>query len=88
MIALLRRYTHWLHTRWPSGGVEPLPEVREDGSTAVPGLYVAGDLRGIPLLKFALDSGTRVGRTMAADPNLRTGVTSAIELVLLGAGGA
>ena len=86
LIALLRRYTHWLHTRWPAGGVEALPEVREDGSTAVPGLYVAGDLRGIPLLKFALDSGARVVRTMAADPSLRSEAADTLDLVILGAG--
>ncbi len=86
MIALLRRYTHWLHTRWPAGGVEPLPEVREDGSTAVPGLYVAGDLTGFPLLKFSLDSGARVVRTIAADPALSSGPGDALDLVILGAG--
>ncbi|HEU4364725.1 MAG TPA: NAD(P)-binding domain-containing protein [Candidatus Krumholzibacteria bacterium] len=67
---LLRRYFHWLHTRWPAGRVEKLPVSNEDGSTNVPGLYVAGDLRGIPLLKFAADSGARVIRTIAADPAL------------------
>lgn len=86
MLALLRRYTHWLHTRWPAGLVEPLPEVREDGSTAVPGLYVAGDLTGIPLLKFSLDSGARVARTIAADPALRSGPADALDLIILGAG--
>ncbi|MEO7868668.1 MAG: NAD(P)-binding domain-containing protein [Candidatus Eisenbacteria bacterium] len=86
LIALLRRYTHWLHTRWPAGGVEPLPEIREDGSTALPGLYVAGDLTGIPLLKFSLDSGARVVRTIAADPTLRSGPADALDLVILGAG--
>ena len=51
---------NWLHTRWPAGTVEALPEVAEDGSTNIPGLYVVGDLTGIPLLKYAVDSGARV----------------------------
>ncbi|MCC7172578.1 MAG: NAD(P)-binding domain-containing protein, partial [Planctomycetes bacterium] len=67
MIRLVRRYTQWLHTRWPAGTVEKLPEVREDGSTNVPGLYVVGDLTGIPLLKFSADSGARAVRTIVAD---------------------
>ena len=43
-LSALARYTRWLHTRWPAGAAEPLPEIREDGSTRVPGLYVAGAL--------------------------------------------
>jgi len=34
------RYVHWLHTRWPAGTVEKLPDVNEDGTTSVPGLRV------------------------------------------------
>mgnify|MGYP000346732723 CR=1 FL=1 len=49
LLTLLRRYTRWLHTGWPAGTVEKLPRVAEDGSTNVPGLYVVGDLSGIPL---------------------------------------
>jgi thioredoxin reductase len=37
--------------------VERLPTVNEDYSTNVPGLYVVGDVAGVPLLKFAADSG-------------------------------
>jgi NosR/NirI family transcriptional regulator, nitrous oxide reductase regulator len=62
------RYARWLHTRWPAGRVERFPVVGDDGSTNVPGMYVTGDLRGVPLLKFAADSGARVVRTIAADP--------------------
>jgi len=43
ILAPIARYTRWLHTRWPAGAVEKLPEVGEDGSTNVPGLYVCGD---------------------------------------------
>ena len=47
----IARYTHWLHTHWPAGQVEKLPVVNPDGSTAAPGLYIVGDITGIPLLK-------------------------------------
>ena len=88
MLGLIGRYAAWLHTRWPAGGVEPLPEVSEDGRTAVPGVYIAGDLRGIPLLKFALDGGARLARAIAADPTLRQGGGDGgvADLVILGAG--
>ncbi|MCE9596271.1 MAG: NAD(P)-binding domain-containing protein [Planctomycetes bacterium] len=67
MLEVIRRYTHWLHTRWPAGAVEKLPEARPDGSTNVPGLYVVGDLTGIPLLKFSSDTGARAVQTIVAD---------------------
>jgi len=84
------RYTRWLHTRWPAGTVEKLPIVGGDGSTAVPGLYVVGDLTGIPLLKFSADSGARAVRTIAADPSfvnreVRPGAP-ARDLVICGGG--
>ncbi|MEE2890139.1 MAG: NAD(P)-binding domain-containing protein [Planctomycetota bacterium] len=77
-------FAHWLHLQWPSGQVEPLPEVAADFSTNVPGLFIVGDLTGIPLLKFSVDSGTRVVRSIgkihsdAADDQ--------IPLVIIGAG--
>jgi thioredoxin reductase/ferredoxin len=89
MFAWLGRYARWLHTRWPAGTVEKLPVVRGDGTTSLPGVYVTGDLTGIPLLKFALDSGVRAVRAIAADPSLRTGgaeVPDLLDLVVIGAG--
>src|SRR5947207_2907930 len=56
---LIARYVHWLHTRWPAGTVEKMPEVGPDGATAVPGVRIVGDLTGIPLLKFSADTGAR-----------------------------
>jgi thioredoxin reductase/ferredoxin len=49
--------------------VEKLPVLGVDGSTGVPGLYVVGDLTGIPLLKLAADTGARAVRTIAAHPS-------------------
>ena len=59
MFGFIAQYTKWLHTGWPAGTVETLPDVREDGTTNVPGVYVVGDLTGIPLLKFSADTGAR-----------------------------
>ena len=89
MLPVLERYARWLHTQWPAGTVEPFPEVREDGSTRVPGVYLSGDLTGVPLLKFALDSGARVVQRIAEDPDLRTGDAARpelVDLVIIGAG--
>jgi thioredoxin reductase/polyferredoxin len=93
MLGLIRRYTRWLHTGWPAGAVEKLPHVREDGSTNVPGIYVVGDLTGIPLLKFSLDSGARAVRTLAQGLRPRGAPTKGPkskekvhDLVIIGAG--
>ncbi len=80
-------YTHWLHGRWPAGAVEPLPEIREDGRTSVEGLFVVGDLTGVPLLKFAVDGGARAVRTLLADPGFRRQEDPGrLDLVIVGAG--
>ena len=98
----IARYFAWLHLRWPAGRVEPLPEVAADGRTRVPGIFIAGDLTGVPLLKFALDSGAKVARTIARDlghdpPGAgppqppahspgRGGSDAVLDLAILGAG--
>ena len=63
----LQRYLHWLHLQWPAGKVEKLPVVNEDGTTAVSGVRVVGDLTGVPLLKFAADTGGKAVAAVAAD---------------------
>ncbi|MEA2736598.1 MAG: NosR/NirI family transcriptional regulator, nitrous oxide reductase regulator, partial [Humisphaera sp.] len=79
---VLSRYARWLHLKWPAGTVENLPRVNEDGSTNVPGLYVVGDLTGIPLLKFSSDTGARVVRLIAQDRQ----TSDHLDLVIIGAG--
>ncbi|HKY31799.1 MAG TPA: NAD(P)-binding domain-containing protein, partial [Candidatus Polarisedimenticolia bacterium] len=90
---LIARYTRWLHTGWPAGRVEKLPLVREDGSTSVPGLYVTGDLTGVPLLKFSSHTGASVIGTILADPDFARrgrgpapGGQPVRDLVIIGAG--
>jgi thioredoxin reductase/ferredoxin len=93
MIALARRYLAWLHLRWPAGTVEKLPLVNEDGSTNVPGMYVVGDISGVPLLKFAAHTGARAVQTIAASPSFLKRDTQlsydahhVFDLVIVGAG--
>ena len=59
LMGWIQRYTRWLHTQWPAGHVERLPELKDDLRSSLPGVYVVGDLTGIPLLKFSADTGTR-----------------------------
>ncbi|MEZ4647421.1 MAG: NAD(P)-binding domain-containing protein [Candidatus Eisenbacteria bacterium] len=84
----VRRYAHWLHTRWPAGGVEPLPEVGKDGATSVPGLRIVGDLTGIPLLKFSLHTGTRAVAALVEQEGLTParGDSAIVDIAIVGAG--
>ncbi len=93
MIDLLRRYARWLHTGWPAGTVEKLPAVGKDGSTNVPGVYVTGDLTGVPLLKFSSDTGARAVRAIVADKGFQSrprggghGGDAVLDLAIVGAG--
>ena len=91
MINLISRYTKWLHTQWPAGIVEKLPDVKSDYSTNVPGLYIVGDLTGIPLLKFSSDSGARAVESIRMDRSFlseRKANTDPdlLDLVIIGAG--
>ncbi len=78
---MIGRYTHWLHTRWPAGTVEKLPEVGPAGETNVPGVRIVGDLTGIPLLKFSADTGARAVQAIVRE--LATGGPSSREADLL-----
>jgi len=90
MSNLIARYAEWLHLKWPSGTVEKLPEAREDGSTNVKGVYVVGDLTGIPLLKLSADSGARAIRTIVADSGFAgeasNGKDDALDVAVVGGG--
>ncbi len=87
---LLTRYTRWLHTRWPAGRVEVLPVVDDGGGTNVAGLYVIGDLAGVPLLKLSVNAGVRVARRVAAELGGRPGNANqqVLDLAIIGGGAA
>ena len=82
----LRRFAHWLHTGWPAGTVEALPEVGRDGATAWPEVRIVGDLTGVPLLKLAIDSGARAAAAIVAELGARR--DHALDLAIVGAGPA
>src|SRR5437870_13583643 len=73
MIQLVRRYTHWLHTRWPAGTVEKLPVSDANGLTTVPGVRIVGDLTAIPLLKFPPTAEARVVRPILKEQDFQSG---------------
>jgi NosR/NirI family nitrous oxide reductase transcriptional regulator len=84
---MILRYMRWLHGRWPAGTVEPLPVCADDGATAIPGVRIVGDLTGIPLLKFASDSGARAVKAILAEPGFRrSSDPDLVDVAIVGAG--
>src|SRR3954451_8340648 len=85
---MLARYVRWLHTGWPAGTVEKLPEVNDDGTTRVPGVRVVGDLTGIPLLKFSADTGARAVQAIVAEDEgvRRRGKDAEVDVAIIGGG--
>ena len=88
MIQPALTYAHWLHLRWPAGIPETLPETGAAGATAVPGVRIAGDLLGVPLLKFAADSGSKaVQAFIAENAFIKKGDTpDTLDLAIIGGG--
>jgi thioredoxin reductase/ferredoxin len=86
---MIRRFMRWLHTGWPAGTVEKLPEVGEGGTCALPGVRIVGDLTGIPLLKFSSDTGARAVQAILAEPDFRERRgqdPEVLDLAVIGAG--
>src|SRR6476469_9035543 len=87
MPGLLSRYTKWLHTQWPAGTVEKLPVSGPEGITALPGVRIAGDLTGIPLLKFSSHTGAEAVRAILnAERGMRNAEQGTLDLAIIGAG--
>ncbi len=85
--AFIRRYSHWLHTRWPAGSVEKLPVCDEAGRTNLQGVRIVGDLTGIPLLKFSSDTGARAIRSILQEPGFSPGRDAEIlDIAIIGGG--
>jgi len=86
MLTFLSRYANWLHLQWPGGEVESLPKVDDDFRTNVDGVYVVGDLAGVPLLKFSVDGGVRAVRDLVDRGRVAEGAKAPDDVVILGAG--
>ena len=88
----LARYARWLHLDYPGGTVETLPRVDERFRTNVEGVYVIGDLAGVPLLKFSMDGGARVARQIGEELDGASrgdgAADGAVDVAILGAGAA
>ena len=68
-----------------------IPKLDEQKETSVPGVYIVGDLTGIPLLKLASDGGAKIVKQLFSDQKtaLKKEKNSDVnDLVIVGAGPA
>lgn len=88
MLSLIKDYTHWLHGKWPAGRVEKAPAANDDGTCNVPGIFIVGDLTGVPLLKFSADTGARAVQSILDDKSFEPGSqdSETLDLAIIGAG--
>ncbi|MFZ1518690.1 MAG: NAD(P)-binding domain-containing protein [Ignavibacteriaceae bacterium] len=87
------KYFTWLQKDVPVGEVEKYPEINELGETSVKGIFIIGDLTGIPLLKLAAESGKKIIELFNNDPEykkLRQSKSdkSIYDVIVVGAGPA
>ncbi len=92
-MSLISKYFNWLQKDVPTGEVEKYPQIDEHGETSVKGIYIVGDLTGIPLLKLAAESGTKLIKYLEnneAFKKLRESNNDAevYDLIIVGAGPA
>ena len=91
-MGLIGRYLNWLQEGVPTGEVEFYPERDDQGRSSLEGVYIAGDLTGVPLLKLAGQSGAETVRRFAADEGFRKArdgsADETADVIIVGAGPA
>lgn len=89
-IPLFGRYFRWLEGDAPNGLVERYPVISPQMESSIPGIFVVGDLTGIPLLKFAAEGGAAMVDAIRRDPSFAHEQAQAprgtFDLVIVGAG--
>ena len=90
---IIARYFNWLQEDVPAGEVEHYPEIDENGESSVKGVYIIGDLTGIPLLRLAADSGSKIIKQFSEDDTFQklrnnNKDNTVYDLLIIGAGPA
>ena len=71
-VPLITPYLRWLQKDNPTGEVEAYPEISPRYESTLPGVYIVGDLTGVPLLKMAAEGGAKVIRQFLADKDFQS----------------
>lgn len=91
MSSIISKYFNWLQKDAPTGEVERYPEIDKHGETSVKGIYIIGDLTGIPLLKLAAESGKKIINHLLKNSDLKKLIKEKTseeiyDLIIVGAG--
>lgn len=90
MSFIISKYFTWLQKDNPVGEVERYPEIDKHGETSVKGIYIIGDLTGIPLLKLAAESGKKIISHLLHNSDLKKlkeeNNDNVYDVVIIGAG--
>ncbi len=90
---LISKYFNWLQKDVPKGDVEKYPQIDSNGETSVKGIFIIGDLTGIPLLRLAAESGKKIIDQFKNDSEFQKLKSSnqdkdILDLIIIGAGPA
>ncbi len=93
MASVISKYFSWLQKGAPAGEVERYPEIDKNGETSVKGIFIAGDLTGIPLLKLAAEGGKKIISTIINDEVFKKNKnekndSEIFDVIIIGAGPA
>lgn len=66
----------------------PRPVLSRHFESNIKGVYVIGDLAGAPVVKLAMEQGHEVAEHIASQPDARTDVPGAYDVIVAGAGAA
>lgn len=77
-------YFDWLRKDAPQGPVETYPLIGDEFRSSIPGIHIIGDLTGIPLLKYAADSGAKVVSFLESSPDPKS--ARVYDLLIIGGG--
>jgi thioredoxin reductase len=90
---IINSYFNWLQKGNPTGEVERYPEINSNGETSVKGIYIIGDLTGIPLLKLAAEDGKKIIDVLLSDSDFKkvresNSNENIYDVIIVGAGPA
>ncbi len=90
-MSFLKKYFSWIQKDNPVGEIERYPEIDENGETSVKGIYIVGDLTGIPLLKLAAESGKKIIDKIISNPDFnkqkdKVKENEVYDIIIIGAG--
>lgn len=84
LLSFIPKYIDWLNNNAPTGDAEKYPETNSEFESSIPGIYISGDLTGIPLLKYSVQSGVSAIRNILQKP--RKKIKGHLDVLIVGAG--